>query len=82
MSHMDSKNLNLKYLKYKTKYLELKNMSTNNQIGGESLFSVNERNLFNANITKMSTKIIKLKDVTKLIDFINKSSNKKLYSTF
>jgi len=66
-----------KYIKYKTKYLELKNMNINNQIGGgKSLFSINEQKLFNDNITKMAKKIVKIKDKTKLIDFINKNSNK------
>jgi len=74
-----------KYIKYKTKYLELKNLELknidiNNQIGGGKCFIEKEKELFNKNIKKISKKILKIKDKTQLIKFINKNKNKK-YTT-
>ena len=61
-----------KYIKYKTKYLELRG---NNMIGGGNIFSLNEEKLFNSNLKKLSNEIHKIKDKTQLINFINKKLN-------
>ena len=50
-----------KYIKYKTKYLELKNLKLknidiNNQIGGGKCFIEKEKELFNKNIKKYQKK--------------------------
>ena len=61
-----------KYIKYKTKYLELKNK----QIGG-GLFAENEKLLFDSNINKISKKIMKIENKRGLINFINNRLDKK-----
>jgi len=47
-----------KYIKYKTKYLELKNMDINNQIGGGNNTNNTNNSKFNeiVNFIKKSTK--------------------------
>jgi hypothetical protein len=64
-----------KYLKYKQKYLELKNK--NNMIGGGNIFIENEKKVFDKNVGKMAKKMQKLSDKSKMINFINISEGKK-----